>query len=67
MSGSSEFYSMTVGKNAEQQGMTDSQNPHEEDVDSFILFIRKRSRREFNLPIVPKILSLKQRFKHRSI
>ena len=23
---------MTLGKNAEQQGMTDSQNPHEEDV-----------------------------------
>lgn len=58
---------MTLGKNTEQQGMTDSQNPHKEDVNSFILFIRKRSRREFNLPNVPKILSLKQRFKHKSI
>ena len=58
---------MTLGKNTEQQGMTDSQNPHEEDVHSFILFLRKLSYREFNFPNVPKILTLKPRFKHKSI
>ena len=58
---------MTLGKNTEQQGMTDSQNPHEEDASSFILIIKKLSLREFNFPSVPKTLSLKPRFKHKSI
>lgn len=44
---------MTLGKNTEQQGMADSQNPHEEDVNGIILFIGKLSYREFNFPNVP--------------